>query len=224
MTDPLRVLIVDDHPMYRSGLRAVLDDDPELDVVGDAADGGEAVARVLEMQPDVVVMDLQMPGMSGIEATRLITSASPHVAVLVLTMFDGDESVFAAVEAGARGYVLKGAGSAQILRAVHAVGGGEAIFGPAVARRILDLWGGRPAPVTTVFPELTAREREVLDLVARAHSNAEIARMLTLSDKTVRNHISNILTKLQLADRAHAIVRAREAGLGKPEPPGPQRR
>ena len=223
MTEPLRVLIVDDHPMYRSGLRAVLDDDPDLDVVGDAADGGDAVARALEMQPDVVVMDLQMPGMSGIEATRLITSASPHVAVLVLTMFDGDESVFAAVEAGARGYVLKGAGSAQILRAVHAVGGGEAIFGPAVARRILDLWSGRPAPVTTVFPELTDREREVLDLVAGAHSNAEIARMLKLSEKTVRNHISNILTKLQLADRAHAIVRAREAGLGNPKP-GPHRR
>jgi DNA-binding NarL/FixJ family response regulator len=224
VTEPLRVLIVDDHPMYRGGLRAVLEDDPELDVVGDAANGTDAVARVLEMQPDVVLMDLQMPGMSGIEATRLITSASPHVAVLVLTMFDGDESVFAAVEAGARGYVLKGAGSAQILRAVHAVGDGEAIFGPAVAQRILDLWAGRPAPVTTIFPELTGREREVLDQVARAHSNAEIARMFKLSDKTVRNHISNILTKLQLADRAHAIVRAREAGLGKPQPPDSPRR
>src|SRR3954454_18772806 len=223
MTEPLRVLIVDDHPLYRGGLRAVLDDDPELDVVGDAANGSDAVAGVLKMQPDVVLMDLQMPGMSGIEATRLITSASPHVAVLVLTMFDGDESVFAAVEAGARGYVLKGAGSAQILRAVHAVGDGEAIFGPAVARRILDL-STRPAPATTVFPELTTREREILDQVARAHSNAEIARMFKLSDKTVRNHISNILTKLQLADRAHAIVRAREAGLGKPQAPDPQRR
>jgi len=214
VTEPLRVLIVDDHPVYRGGLRTVLEDDPDLDVVGDAADGTDAVARVLEMQPDVVIMDLQLPGMSGIEATRLITSASPHVAVLVLTMFDGDDSVFAAVEAGARGYVLKGAGSAQILRAVHAVGAGEAIFGPAVARRILDLGAGRPPPVTTTFPELTAREREVLDLVARAHSNIEIARMLKLSDKTVRNHISNIFAKLQVADRAEAIIRAREAGLG----------
>ncbi len=214
MTDPLRLLVVDDHPMYRSGLRTVLEDDPDLVVLAEAADGADAIRLALELQPDVVVMDLKMPGISGVEATRTITSTSPHVAVLVLTMFDEDESVLASIRAGARGYVLKGAGPAEILRAVHAVAGGEAIFGPAVARRVLDLFTGSTAPTTVAFPELTAREREVLDLVARASSNTDIARHLHLSDKTIRNHISNILAKLHVADRAHAIVRAREAGLG----------
>jgi DNA-binding NarL/FixJ family response regulator len=214
MTDPLRLLVVDDHPMYRSGLRTVLEDDPDLLVVAEAADGAEAIRLAVDLQPDVVVMDLKMPGISGVEATRTITSTSPHVAVLVLTMFDEDESVLDSIRAGARGYVLKGAGPAEILRAVHAVAGGEAIFGPAVARRVLELFTGWTAPATVAFPELTAREREVLDLVARASSNTDIARHLHLSDKTVRNHISNILAKLHVADRAHAIVRAREAGLG----------
>jgi DNA-binding NarL/FixJ family response regulator len=160
-------------------------------------------------------MDLKMPGISGVEATRTITSTSPHIAVLVLTMFDEDDSVFTAIQAGARGYLLKGAGPDEIVRAIHAVGSGEAIFGPAVARRVLDLFTGRSTPASVPFPELTAREREVLDLVAGAGSNRDIARQLHLSDKTVRNHISNILAKLQVADRAHAIVRAREAGLGR---------
>ncbi|MDC7120622.1 response regulator transcription factor [Cellulomonas fimi] len=215
MTEALRVLIVDDHPMYRDGLRAALEEDACLLVVAAAADGKTAIELALDLQPDVVVMDLKMPGVSGVEATRAITAASPHIAVLVLTMFDEDDSVFTAIQAGARGYVLKGAGSAEIVRAIHAVGNGEAIFGPAVARRVLDLFGGNLAPARVPFPELTAREREVLDLVARANSNRDIARHLHLSDKTVRNHISNILTKLQVADRAHAIVRAREAGLGR---------
>jgi DNA-binding NarL/FixJ family response regulator len=214
MTEHIRVLIADDHPMYRGGLRTVLEDDNTLTVVGEAGDGEEAVSLALDLQPDVVVMDIQMPGTSGVEATRTLTSDSPHIAVLMLTMFDGDQSVFAAVQAGARGYVLKGAGSAEILRAIHAVNSGEAIFGPAIARRVLDLFSGRPAATTLPFPQLTDREQEVLDLVARAHSNADIARKLHLSDKTVRNHVSNILNKLQVADRAHAIVRAREAGLG----------
>lgn len=214
MTEPLHVLIADDHPMYRGGLRTALEDDETVAVVDEASDGGEAVRLALQLQPDVVVMDLQMPGMSGVEATRAITSASPHIAVVILTMFDGDDSVFAAIQAGARGYVLKGAGAAEILRAIQAVSSGEAIFGPTVARRVLDLLTGRPAPAAAPFPQLTDREHEVLELVARAHSNPEIARALHLSDKTVRNHISNILTKLQVADRAHAIVRAREAGLG----------
>lgn len=214
MTEPLRVLIVDDHPMYRDGLRAALEDETGLVVVADAADGAHAIELALELQPDVVVMDLKMPGISGVETTRAITSTSPSVAVVVLTMFDEDDSVFTAIRAGARGYVLKGAGPAEIIRAIHAVAGGEAIFGPAVAQRVLDLFSGRAAPVGP-FPELTTREREVLDLVAAAANNRDIARHLHLSDKTVRNHISNILTKMQVTDRAHAIVRAREAGLGQ---------
>ncbi|UJP41326.1 response regulator [Cellulomonas palmilytica] len=218
MTEPMRVLIVDDHPMYRHGLRAAVEDDACLEVVADAADGASAVELALELQPDVIVMDLKMPGVSGVEATRAITSASPHIAVLVLTMFDEDDSVFTAIQAGARGYLLKGAGPSEIVRAIHAVGRGEAIFGPAVALRVLDAFSGRSAPARVAFPELTSREREILDLVARASTNGEIARQLHLSDKTVRNHISNILTKLQVADRAHAIVRAREAGLGRGTP------
>ncbi|WP_432573938.1 response regulator transcription factor [Kineococcus sp. SYSU DK005] len=215
MNEPLRVLIVDDHPMYRDGLRAALEDDSCLEVIADAADGTRATELALELQPDVVVMDLKMPVVSGVEATRIITAASPHIAVLVLTMFDEDDSVLTAIRAGARGYVLKGAGSDEIVRAIHAVGSGEAIFGPTVARRVLDLFAGGVTPVNVPFPELTAREREVLDLVARASSNRDIAHRLHLSDKTVRNHISNILAKLQVADRAHAILRAREAGLGQ---------
>lgn len=219
MTEPLRVLVVDDHPMYRDGLRAALEDEVGIDVVAEAANGHEAMELALAHQPDVVVMDLKMPGISGVEATREITFASPHIAVLVLTMFDEDDSVFTAIRAGARGYVLKGSGPGEIVRAIYAVGNGEVIFGPAVARSVLDVFAGRSAPGSVPFPELTARERQVLDLVARAGNNREIARELNLSDKTVRNHVSNILSKLQVADRAHAIVRAREAGLGQRNPP-----
>lgn len=209
----LRLLLADDHPMFRGGLRLVLEAGNEFDVAGEAADGDEAVAMAAELQPDIVVMDLQMPGVNGIDATRRITATSPHVAVLVLTMFDDDNSVFMAMRAGARGYVLKGAGDDEIVRAIRAVGNGEAIFGPAIARRVLGYFSGpMPAPA---FPELTTREREVLDLVAEGRNNAEIARQLTVSIKTVRNHLSNIFSKLQVADRAQAIIRAREAGLGE---------
>jgi DNA-binding NarL/FixJ family response regulator len=199
--------------MFRGGLRLVLDAVTEFDVVGEAGGGEEAVAMAAELQPDIVVMDLQMPGVNGIDATRNITTTSPHVAVLVLTMFDDDNSVFTAMRAGARGYVLKGAGDQEIVRAIRAVGNGEAIFGPAIARRVLGYFSSPvPAPA---FPELTAREREVLNLVAAGRNNQEIARQLSVSVKTVRNHLSNIFSKLQVADRAQAILRAREAGLGE---------
>jgi DNA-binding NarL/FixJ family response regulator len=211
----IRVLVTDDHASFRTGLRTLLGTADGLQVVGEAASGTEAVARVAALQPDVVLMDLAMPGMDGIEATRRIVEAAPHVAVLVLTMSDDDDSVFAAVQAGARGYLVKGARRAELVRAVRAVADGDAIFGPALARRLVDYFA-RPRPVVDpeAFPELTEREREILELVARGRSNAEITATLVLSPKTVRNHVSNIFSKLQVRDRAEAIVRAREAGMG----------
>ena len=215
MTEPLRILIADDHPLYRRGLRMILTS-PDVLVVADAATGVEAVALAAEHQPDVVIMDLDMPELNGIEATRQIVHTSPHVAVLVVTMFEDDDSVFAAMRAGARGYVLKDAGEAAIVRAVTAVGCGEAIFSPAIARRVIGYFAAAGAgPRLAPFPELTQREREVLDMIARGHDNATIARRLYLSPKTVRNHVSNVFAKLQVADRSKAIVRAREAGLGE---------
>jgi len=217
--DPLRVLIADDHPLFRSGLRALLGAVPDTTVASEATTGEEAVALATELQPDVVVMDLQMPGISGIDATRRILDQSPRVGVLVVTMFEDDHSVFAAMRAGAKGYVLKDTDEDDILHAIRAVGRGEAIFSPAVARRVIDFLTGtrteleRAVPART-FPELTTREREVLDLIAQGLSNPDIATRLYLSPKTVRNHISSIFAKLQVADRAQAIVRAREAGLG----------
>jgi DNA-binding NarL/FixJ family response regulator len=215
VSEKLHVVIADDHPVFRGGLRALLGTDPDLEVVGEASTGTEAVELAEAVQPDVVVMDLHMPGLDGVAATREIVRVSPHVAVLVLTMFDDDDSVFAAMRAGARGYVLKGANQADVVRAVHLVGAGGAMFGPAVAQRVIEFFA-RPRPATTpiAFPELTDREHEVLDLLAAGHSNSTIASRLRISDKTVRNHVSNIFTKLAVADRAQAIVRAREAGLG----------
>jgi DNA-binding NarL/FixJ family response regulator len=216
MTESLRIVVADDHPLYRRGLAALLGAQPGWEVVGDEADGVGAVTAAREHQPDVVVMDLRMPGLDGIEATRRIVSTSPHVAVLVLTMYEDDASVFSAMRAGARGYLLKGADQAEIVRAVAAVAGGEAIFGAAVATRILEFFAApRPARTEVVFPQLTAREHEVLDLIAAGRSNTELADQLFLSPKTVRNHVSNIFAKLQVADRAQAIVLAREAGLGR---------
>jgi DNA-binding NarL/FixJ family response regulator len=213
MTDPIRVLIADDHPLFRDGLTAMLQAADDTELTGAATDGLQAVELALHGQPDVVVMDLHMPGMDGIEATRRIVADSPHIAVVVLTMFDDDESVFSAVRAGARGYLLKGADQEQILRAVYAAANGEIIFGTELAARVLAYFTAAPA-ASAIFPQLTDREREVLELVAQGRSNADIAARLQLSQKTVRNHVSNILTKLQVADRAQAIVRARDAGLG----------
>jgi len=210
-----RVLIADDHASFRSGLGALLETAGDMTVVGEAGTGNEAVAKTIALQPDVVLMDLNMPGMDGLEATRRIVDAAPHVAVLVVTMYDDDDSVFDAVRAGARGYVLKGAQRAELLRAVRAVVAGEAIFGPGVARRVMAYFARpRPALDVAAFPELTEREREILDLVARGRSNPEITAGLGLSPKTVRNHVSNIFSKLQVRDRAEAIVRARQAGMG----------
>jgi DNA-binding NarL/FixJ family response regulator len=218
---PLKVLVADDHAAFRAGLIALLATAGDLQVVGEAATGLEAVAAVMAAQPDVVLMDVNMPGIDGVEATRRIVDGSPHVAVLVLTMHDDDETVFAAVRAGARGYVLKGAQRAEILRAVRAVASGEAIFGPGVARRLMAFFA-QPAPRADpeAFPELTDREREILGLIARGRSNAAITAELVLSPKTVRNHVSNVFSKLQVRDRAEAIVRAREAGMGGEEPSG----
>ena len=210
----VRVLIVDDHPLYRDGLEQLLMSDGRFAVVGCVGTGQEAVAVADAEQPDVVVMDLQLPDLHGIDATRRIVGASPHIAVLVLTMFEDDDSVFAAMRAGARGYLVKGAEHAAIRRAVEAVGQGETILGPAVAKRVLAHFATGIPDSSTPFPELTPREREVLDLVARGLGNQEIARRLCISHRTARNHVSNIFTKLQVADRAQAIVAARDAGLG----------
>ena len=209
-----RVVVADDHPMVRDGLRALLGSVPTMEFVGEAASGREAVRAAVVDRPDVLIMDLHMPDLDGVAATAEIARTAPSVAVLVLTMFDDDESLFAAMRAGARGYLVKGAGQVEIVRAITAVASGEAIFGPGVARRVLGYFAAPPRPEPT-FPELTPRERDVLDLVAAGLPNAAIAARLGLSAKTVGNHTSTIFTKLQVAGRAEAIVRARDAGLGR---------
>jgi DNA-binding NarL/FixJ family response regulator len=213
-TGKVRVLLADDHALFRYGLKAMLRSDEGFEVVGEAATGEEVVILAGELRPDIILMDIQMPGINGIEATKRIVRSDPAVGVVVVTMFEQDDSVFAAMRAGARGYVLKGADADEVVKVVKAVAEGDAHFGPDIAQRLMGFFSDpKPAP-TVAFPELTAREGEVLDLIARGMSNTEIAQQLYVSQKTVRNHVSNIFLKLQVADRAHAIVRAREAGLG----------
>lgn len=217
----IRVLIADDHALFRDGLRVLLASASDTEFVGEAATGDEAISLAAQVQPDVILMDIHMPalhgtpGVNGIEATRRIVQASPHIGVLMVTMFEDDLSVFNAMRAGARGYILKGAKHEEMLRAIRAVAGGEAIFSPVIATRLIEFFGTmKPKALPQVFPELSDREREILNLIAQGHKNTEIARQLVLSEKTVRNHVSNILNKLHVADRAQAILRAREAGLG----------
>src|SRR5215204_5608907 len=216
MEDTVRVLIADDHPLFREGMRGRLDRVADIAVVGEAASGEEAVELAKELKPDVVLMDIKMPGLNGIEATREILRANPRVGVLMLTMFEDDDSVFAAMRAGAKGYLLKDSGGEGVLNAIRAVTSGEAVFGPGVAERIIGFFSApRAAAPQRAFPELTEREEEILSLVAQGKGNQEIARQLFVSLKTVRNHVSNILLKLQVADRAQAVIRARDAGMGR---------
>jgi DNA-binding NarL/FixJ family response regulator len=212
--EPLRVLIADDHPLFRKGMRALLTAMLDTEVVGEATTGQEAIELAAALQPDVILMDLQMPGINGIEATRQVLHTSPHIRILVVTLFEDDASIFTALRAGARGYILKDAKEEEMLRAIRAVGSGEAIFSPAIATRLMDFFAApRPAAPKEIFPTLTEREREILQLIARGSTNSEIAKELALSTKTVGNYVSNIFGKLQVADRAQAIIRARDAGL-----------
>ncbi len=213
--DSIRVLIVDDHTLFRDGLRALLASIPDIDVVGEAASGADALRLARELQPEVILMDIQMPDLNGIEATRQILRTSPHIGIIVLTMFQDDDSVFSVMKAGARGYVLKGADQAVLLRAVRAVANGESLFSPEIATRLIHFFSNlQPTSRPEFFPELTEREREILSFIADGQTNAEIAEKLVISMKTVRNHVSNIFNKLQVADRAQAAIRARQAGLG----------
>lgn len=217
--DRIRTLVVDDHALFREGLRALLAAFADIHVVGEAANSEEAIAQAENLQPDVVLMDIAMPGIDGIAATRRILRLNPNLGIIIVTMVEDSDSVFAAMRAGARGYVLKGAHYDEMLRAIRAVARGQAVFGSAIATRMmnyfhsLDAAAGSAAP-DHPFPELTHREREVLELIAHGSNNAEIAERLTISPKTVSNHITSIFSKLQIADRAQAIIRARDAGLG----------
>lgn len=217
MTDRVTVLVVDDHPLVRQGLLAVLGSADGIVVVGEASDGHEAIELVRGLRPDVVLMDLQMPGMHGIDATREVVAAQPETAVLVLTMFEDDDMVFSAVAAGAMGYLLKGADGADIVAAIRSASAGQAVFGAALAGRLRSWFAAPPPTATDAFPQLTERERSILDGVAAGLTNAQIGQREFLSAKTVANNVSNILTKLQLAERGQAIIVAREAGLGRPE-------
>lgn len=214
MNRPIRVVVADDHPIFRNGLRTLAEDSELLEFAGAAADGDEAIRLCQEQEPDVVLMDIRMPGTSGVEATRRIVSEQPKVGVLMLTMLEDDTSLFAALRAGARGYVLKGAAPDEIIRAVVAVAAGEALFGAAVAGRIARFLQPDLRTHNHPFPALSSRERDILELLAAGKPNSVIAETLALSDKTIRNNITNIFAKLDVTERAAAIVKAREAGLG----------
>jgi DNA-binding NarL/FixJ family response regulator len=214
---PIRVLIADDHPIFRFGMRAILSAQSDMELVGEATDGERAIALAEELRPDVILMDLNMPEVRGIEAIRRVLATSPDAGILVLTMAEDDDSVFAAMRAGARGYLLKGADGAETLHAIRAVAGGDAIFGVGIAQRLMGYFS-RPAQAAgpdVAFPDLTVRERDILELLAGGYTNGAIAERLCLSPKTVRNYVSTIFDKLQVSDRAQAIVRARKAGMGR---------
>ena len=215
----VRVLIADDHPVVRRGMTALLSSLDGVEVIGEASDGPAALREAQLLRPDVVVMDIQMPGMDGVEATRRLCAALPEVAVLVLTMFEDDETVLAAVRAGARGYLLKGADQQEILAAIRSVTAGQLVLDPGAAHRLL-AGAGRSATPGPPFPGLTPRERQILDLVAAGKSNGTISQELSLAAKTVGNHLSAIFAKLRVASRAEAIVLAREEGLGRGPVPG----
>jgi DNA-binding NarL/FixJ family response regulator len=212
---PIRILIVDDHQIFRDGLKMLLDSEVGAEVVGEAENGADAVRLSAEKQPDVILMDLEMGERDGIQATRQIVSNRPEVKVLILTMFDDDQSVFAAMRAGARGYILKGVKRDEMLRAIWSVANGEAVFSAGIASRMMAFFNQMQTPVDPkAFPELSEREREVLALLARGDKNNTIAEKLVISPKTVRNHVSNILGKLQAGSREEAAQQARDAGLG----------
>ena len=212
--DSLTILLADDHPLFRKGLRSLLETMPDIEIIGEAQNGQEAVELAIVHQPDVVLMDLQMPDGGGLRATRELNTLSPNIRILVVTLFEDDDSIFAALKAGAQGYILKDADEGEMMRAIRAVAEGEAIFSPAIATRLINYFSVTQKTVSSdIFPSLTEREREILMLIARGQSNAAIAEQLTISLKTVRNHVSKIYTKLQVADRAQAAIRAREAGL-----------
>lgn len=214
MSEAIRILLADDHTLFRDGLRALFGSLPDMEVVGEAATGKAAISLAEELQPDVVLMDIQMPDLNGIEATRQIVQTSPHIGVIIITMFEDDDSVFAAMRAGARGYVLKGADQEEMLRVIRAVSRGEALFGPAIAAQLNSFFNATRSPTVAAFPDLTDREREGLQLLAQGMANQEIADRLVITVKTVRNHLSNIFSKMQVADRVEAIIRARDAGMG----------
>ncbi len=216
--DTLQVLIVDDHPLFRKGMRVLLESIPDCIVIGEADTSEAAIELAIQLQPDLILMDLQMPGGSGLDATREITRMSPHIQILVVTLFEDNDSIFAALRAGARGYILKDTDEEEMIRAIQAVGNGEAIFSPSIANHLMDFFSSSRKQIPSdVFPELTNREREILELIAVGESNPSIAENLVISLKTVRNHVSNIYSKLQVVDRAQAVVKARESGLGKPQ-------
>lgn len=212
---PIRLFIADDHALFREGIRALISATADIACVGEAAAGEEAIQQIESLQPDVILMDINMPGMSGIEATRRILHAHPAAGVIMVTMLEDDASIFAAMRAGARGYVLKGANHQELLQAIRAVAQGQVLFGPAIAGRVTNFFArAQPADAGQPLPEVTEREREILDLMARHYTNPEIAQQLGIGEKTIRNHVSSIFNKLQVASRAQAIDKARQAGLG----------
>ena len=215
---PIRLMIADDHKLFREGLKALLAVTDDIEIVGEAEDGASALNKCGELQPDIILMDINMPGLNGIYATQQILEKLPQTGIIMLTMLDDDASVFNAMRAGARGYLLKGADSQEVLRVIRAVAEGQALFGPAIAVRLMNFFKElnlKPATAQSkaIFPELTERELEILRLISQGLNNSEIAQKLVLSPKTVRNHITSIFSKLQVADRAQAIVRAREEGV-----------